>query len=369
MNKTINVLHLISSLKVGGAEKLLIDFLKNSKNKDINLFVVVMNNQIDEELKNELISVVPDAYFLNRIEGHKHPKYFFELLKIIRKNKINILHTHNYGSKIWASLCKIVLPKIKLVHTIHSSNAIKKIKVIDILVHNMFVDKSIAISEEIYQSSINKKMNSIKIYNGVEVGKYKINQNKNVNSYFNIINVGRITHFVKGQDILINALKECKNKGINFVCNFVGGVYAYDNESFDYLKDLVNDLELSENINFLGNRNDVPQLLTEADLFVLPSRYEGMPLSLLEAMASNLPVIASNISGSNDLISNGENGLLFESENVQDLADKIQYLYENENIREELAQNAYKFVQNFDISIMAANYYQVYSELINEKTN
>lgn len=363
MNKKLNVLHLISSLEVGGAEKLLIELLKNTKAQDINFVVVVMNNNVDEGLKQELLGINSNVYFLNRIEGHKHPKYLFQLLKVINKHKVNIIHTHNYGSKIWASLCKFVFPGLKLVYTIHSSNTIKKMNTTNIVIHNMFVDKSIAISEEIYQGSKNKKMNSIKIYNGVEVDKYKINQNKNVNKYFNIINVGRITHSVKGQDILIKALKECKNKGINFVCNFVGGVYSYDKESFEYLKDLVNDLELSKNINFLGNRNDVPKLLTDADLFVLPSRYEGMPVSLLEAMASNLPVIASNISGSNDLISNGENGLLFESENVQDLADKIQYLYENKNIREELVQNAYKFVQGFDISTTCKNYCELYKSL------
>ncbi len=364
-NNKINILHLISSLQVGGAEKLLIDLLKNTESKDINFTVVVMNDKIDENLKKELLNTGYKIYFLNRKESHKHPKYFFQLNDIIKKHKINIVHSHNYGGKHWAILCKILKPNLKIVHTIHDSLIIKNSTKINIFLHKYFIDKSIAISKTVCNECISEKIfKVIQIYNGVKVKKFNAKKipNKNI---FNIINIARIIHQKKGQDILIKALKECKNKGMNFRCNFVGGVYDYDQGSFEYLKKLVNEFDLQKNINFLGNREDIPELLAESDLFILPSRYEGLGLVLLEAMAAGVPIIASNIDGPAELIEHEKNGLLFESENHLDLADKIFDFYNNEKKRELLAENAYKFVQDFDISVMSKKYCKLYLDKSN----
>ena len=139
---------------------------------------------------------------------------------------------------------------------------------------------------------------------------------------------------------------------MKYTCNLVGAIMEFDKNSIAYLKNLVDDLNLSEEINFLGNRDDIPELLSHSDLFVLPSRFEGMPVALLEAMAAGLPVIASNISGSAELIEHGKNGLLFESENHIDLAEKILFLYNNREEMKRLAQNGYERAQGFDISVM-----------------
>lgn len=363
-DKNINVLHLISSLEMGGAEKLLVELLKNAGSQYGNFTVVVMNDKTNEELKKELLSTGYKVYFLNRKESHKHPKYLFQLLNIINKHKINIIHSHNYGSKHWAILCKIFNPKIKLVFTLHSMGIFDNYSKIKLFLHRKFIDKNIAISDVVMKDANNFGVSKTKrIYNGIELKKY-ISKINNKNDCLNIINVSRITHKIKGQDILIKALKECKNKGIDFVCNFVGGVYDYDKESFEYLQKLVNELDLKENINFLGNRNDIPELLSNSDLFILPSRCEGLGLAILEAMASKIPVIASNVDGPAELITNEETGLLFESENYKDLAGKIKYLYDNRESMGVLVENAYKFVQDFDILVMCENYNELYKSLI-----
>lgn len=363
----INILQLVSSLEVGGLEKLLVAFVKAGELsvENVNLSVIVMNDKVDEGLKQELLSTKYNIYFLNRKESHKSIKYLFQLMKIIKNENVDIIHTHNDGSKYWSILCKLVKPTLKLVYTIHDTGIIENLGKLKLWIHKTFIDKSIAISTDIYQCCINHKVIKIeKIYNGVNLKKF-IPKTSNFLSdgKLNIINVARITYHKKGHDILIKALKECKNKGMRFVCNFVGGIYDYDKDSFEYLKTLIEELGLNENINFLGNRCDIPELLSQSDLFVLPSRYEGMPLSLLEAMASKLPVIASNISGAMDLINDEINGVLFESENYMDLADKILFLYNNKERMENLAQNAYKYVQDFDISVMYSKYCNLYEKL------
>jgi glycosyltransferase involved in cell wall biosynthesis len=228
---------------------------------------------------------------------------------------------------------------------------------------------NIAISEAILKDCFKNKLKVEKIYNGADTKKWK--QHVGSADEFRIISVGRIgyegviTYQLKGYDILIKALKECKDKGMKFSCNIVGGDIDYvNNSSIKYLKKLNDDLGLSEEIKFLGNREDIPELLAPSDLFILPSRFEGLPIVLLEAMAARLPVIASNISGSNELIKDEKNGLLFESENYLELAKKIFYLYNHREEMERMEQNAYEYVQSFDISIMCEKYWDLYKRLI-----
>ena len=129
----------------------------------------------------------------------------------------------------------------------------------------------------------------------------------------------------------------------------------------------IQDAKLEENIEILLNRDDISDLLKKFDLFLLPSRYEGLPLVILEAMASGLAIIGSDIAGCKEVIRHNENGLLFKNEDHHDLANKILYLYNNRENIKILAQDAFKHVQQFDISAMSRNYENLYNKLIGNK--
>ncbi len=356
-----NVLQLLSSFKVGGLEKLLVDFL-NCKG-DTKFIVVVMNNKVDENLKEQLLKTGCQIYFLNRKEGHKHPKYLFQLLKIIKTHNINIIHSHNSGSRAWSILCKIFNSKLKLIYTIHDSVIIQNLSKIKLFLCKKFIDMNIAISNVIFDDCAKNKLKAVKIYNGIDVKKWENVPRVLDDEVFNIINIARITYQKKGQDVLIRALKECKNRGMKFKCSFVGGVYEYDLESFEYLKKLVDDLDLTQEVAFLGNRDDIAELLSKSNLFVLPSRFEGLPISLLEAMAAKIPIVASNINGCTDLIEHNQNGLLFESENHFDLTEKILFLYNNKEEINKLTKSAYEYVLRLDISTMYEKYCELYKRI------
>ena len=144
----------------------------------------------------------------------------------------------------------------------------------------------------------------------------------------------------------------------------MGGVYPYNQKSYQYLKNLVKENGLENEIEFVVNRTDIPHFLNEADLFVLPSRFEGLGLSALEAMAAGVPVIVSDVDGPRELVQDYKNGYLFESENSYALAEAITHVYYAPTEARRVADEASRFVRQFDISVMARQYQQTYHGLI-----
>lgn len=362
MNSRLNIMYLLSSFNSGGSERMITEFFEEAKkHNDINFILVVMNDKFDEQLKKQVENTGYKCIFLNRKESKLDIKYLFELIKIVKENNIHIIHSHNYGSKFWSILCKMLMPKLKLFFTIHSITTFRGQIFLKILLHNLFIDENIAISESVKDVSEKYGIKRIKrIYNGIGVKKYDIDNCTSED--FKIINVARINHKIKGQDILIKAVNECKRRGYNFKCDLVGGIYDYGLQSYEYLKNLIEELGLKENVNFLGNRDDVPNLLSQSDIFVSSSREEGFGLTIIEAMSAKIPVISSDVFGPKEIIKDGT-GLFFESENFTDLANKIIQLYQDKNLRENLVEKAYEYAKEFDIKNMYEKYLTEYEEI------
>ncbi|MBI4640709.1 MAG: glycosyltransferase family 4 protein [Candidatus Tectomicrobia bacterium] len=134
---------------------------------------------------------------------------------------------------------------------------------------------------------------------------------------------------IKGTEYLLKACQLLKEKGKSFRCLIVGG-----GEERRRLDEEVREMNLAKEVMFLGARphEEVRRLYYEADLFVLPSLSEGIPVALMEAMASGLPVIATNITGIPELVTHGEDGLLVEPRNAVGLAHSIEYLLESVDV-------------------------------------
>jgi glycosyltransferase involved in cell wall biosynthesis len=377
-HRLVNVMQLISSLEVGGAEKLLVDLLAACRDDDrINFTVVVMNRSINLDMQERLERLGLNVYYLNRPESHRHPKYLLELLRIIHRHQIQIVHAHNFGSKLWAVLCKLVFPKIKLVFTVHDTMMMPRLNQLQIWIHQCLIHTNIAISKTVAELCRNRQvLNYHQIYNGIDLKLYAVPDKPTLiqrvaESPFGIeplriLYVGRMDYPVKGQDILVQAIRLCKQSGLNVQCTLMGGVYAYNQKSFSELQQMVHELGLDKEITFLLNRTDVSEVLSKAELFVLPSRFEGLGLVLLEAMAAGVPVIASNTDGPQELIEEGVNGFLFEKGQPEHLFKKIRFVYENPDVAEQVRRHALNFVQDFDIHVMKRQYYKLYESLMQD---
>lgn len=149
-----------------------------------------------------------------------------------------------------------------------------------------------------------------------------------------IVSVGRLVP-QKNQKMLINAFKIFHNSN----CDYKLEIYG-EGELRKELEKFIDDLGMSDCVFLLGNDKNVHSRILDANLFVLSSNYEGMPNSLIEAMCLGLPVISTKVSGANELIKDGHNGLLVNINDVDELTKKMQDLVNNEEKSACIAKNA-----------------------------
>lgn len=361
------VLHLLSSLEVGGAERMLVNFVRScTEVPQIAQVVVVMNDRIDRDLASELRSTSIPVYFLGRPESSRNPKYILDLVRIIRAHRVSVIHSHNSGSKYWSMLCRLAISKLRLVFTIHDTKI--NMGPLDILLHNAMIDVTIAISQAVATEARSLRINQIdQIDNGIPISLFSSISPQPCGSTAKIISVARLLPEKKGQDILIRALKRCVDRGLDVECTLVGSPMPGDSHTLPMLQALVSTLQLTSRVHFLTGRSDVPTLLGNANIFVLPSRYEGFGLALVEAMAAGLPVVASGLDGPAEIITEGQDGLLFEPGSDEQLAEKIAKLVESNAIAEKLRANGRGTASKYDIALMRDKYIAVYQRLIADR--
>ena len=164
-----------------------------------------------------------------------------------------------------------------------------------------------------------------------------------------ILSTGRLAR-QKGFKYLIEAAKDIVKENRN-VFFFLAGKGRLENT----LNRLIQQNQLQDRFFLIGFHENISGLLRSADIFVIPSLYEGMPNSVLEAMSHKLPVIASNVNGVSELIKDGENGFSVDPGNVTQLVEKINILIAHKQRRVELGENGYAFVkENFPVNRMVS---------------
>jgi glycosyltransferase involved in cell wall biosynthesis len=171
--------------------------------------------------------------------------------------------------------------------------------------------------------------------------------------------VGRLTS-EKGHRFLISALAYLKQRFGDVRLAIIG-----DGPERDRLSQQAKQAGVSEKVLFLGLRDDVPVLLKCLDVFVLPSLYEGFGLVILEAMAAQLPVVATTVGGVPDLVTDRQTGILVPPANPQALAEAIAQGLESPALAQRLARNAYKFAQeNCELERMIDATENLYREVL-----
>lgn len=352
----MNILNTIISFNTGGSEKLLCDLVNNWNRKEDNIFLCIINDDYSKELLST-ITCENRIICLNRKPGKIDFKFLIKYLNLIKQLKINKIHCHDKESVFISSLAKIFFRDTDIYHTIHDIPIYRELSAFYIFLDKLFVKNIIAISKSVKKEILLRgvKESRVKIiYNGIDFSKFKQNIEKK-NEEIGIGCVARIQPLKKGQDILIQALNLFVKIYPNIKCYFAGTYEAKDKNEMNNLINMVKSLNLEDNIEFLGNVNDIPKFLNSIDIFVLPSRFEGFGISIIEAMAAKVRVIASNIDGPKEIIVNNDIGYLFKSEDYNDLYLNLLKVI-TEDSRKNKIEEAYNYAfQNFSIDKMISN--------------
>ena len=366
INKKIKVLEVINSLKIGGAELLLRNFVMEArKNNQYTVDVCTLYATNDakniEEIKKKNVRIwsldLKNKYTLSSVGKIK---------KIIERENYDIVHVHLFPASAIVALSSLFLPNhIRYILTEHSTfnrrRSAKIFKILDNFIYRRYA-KIICISKQVQNSLIKwvpKMKEKIEIIpNGIPMNS-KSNDNPLMKK-IDVLFVGRLVQ-QKGINFLLEAVSILQKKYKKLIRVAVVGDGPLKKE----LIKMCEELKIKDSVEFLGFQRDIDQIMRSSRVLVLPSRQEGFGLVLLEAMKNKLPIIATNVGGIPEIITNGHEGILVPKGNPKILANSINYLFENSELRNQFIQNAYKKVQDhYSIEKYAHNMFSLYSKMV-----
>lgn len=328
----MRIMYLLFSFTTGGTERLIADICNEMIKQNEQVYLYIVNDLYSDSLLKSLEKDV-NVYLQKRPVGRGHRgKTILEITKYIKRNKIDVIHCNSFNTPELLLLHDIAFKKVKIIYTIHGLEQYKTLNKVRVLYRNLICDKYIAVSESVkgeiikYGAAAKK---TVTVCNAIDFMKFHREEEKFFDKNNILIgNVARIDPKMKGQDVLIKAIAVIKDKYPAIRCLFAGEADAAHQQDYNKLIELSECLGIKNNISFLGNVEDIPEFLKQIDIFVLPSKYEGFGISLIEAMAMGVPCIASDINGPAEIIGKAIKGILFESGNETALSNSIQEMIE-----------------------------------------
>lgn len=294
-------------------------------------------------------------HYLDKKPGADFSMYK-KLRKIIRAEKPDVIHTHLY-------VTKYVIPasfaiKAKRVHTMHNIASEENLTKMGNFLNHIFFKlckvQPVAISEKVRATTsemFNIPEEKIPIvFNGIPLNRCMVKESTEIADKMVILNIGRFTE-QKNQIALIDAMHKVHEKHPEAELHIYG-----EGELQSELEERIGDASYIKLCGLIGH---IYPVLHDADIFALPSTYEGLPMTLIEAMGTGLPIVASAVGGVPELISDGETGFICET-NAQSIADKINECIEKSELRADCAKSALEKSRCFSSEAMAEGYVKIY---------
>lgn len=301
----MKILQVNNTMNIGGIETFLMNVLRNiDREKFEFVFLTYSDKKFDyEEEINKL------GCKIIRISNPKQTgilAHIKDIYKVIKSEQVNVVHCHTYFDSAYVMLAaKLAKVKIRITHS-HTAFALKRVNpfrtfkwIVARFMIRLFANVKLACSTEAGRALYGKSKFET-VTNGIDFEKFYFNENlRNVyRNQFHIqendLVIGHVGRFdeAKNHSFLIEILKELSALQKNVKLVLVGtGKLESD------IRKLVDDYQLNSKVIFLGNRTDVHQLLNAFDIFVFPSVYEGLPLSVVEVQANGLTaLVSSNVS-------------------------------------------------------------------------
>jgi glycosyltransferase involved in cell wall biosynthesis len=365
-SREIHVLHLIGSTGLYGAERWVLALMRAIDTTKVRSTFI---NLVDAEAKQSDIVAAATQRGLEAfdfITGGKFNLFAaWRLARWVREQQVDIIHGHGFKSDI-IGLLAARLAGCKVMTTPHgwSLEKDRKLKCYERLdrFSFQFMDLVCPLSPDLSDGLRHcVRDDKLKlIINGVDVDEVQSVQPTercHSSSYL----IGYIGQLIERKDMptLLAAVKLLSSEGRKINLTIIG-----DGVKRDALMEETLRLGIDRQVEFLGFRTDAAACLKTFDVFVLPSRMEGIPRCIMEAMAASVPVVVSDIPGNKSLVDNGKTGLLFTVGDSIELADKIRYMMDHPDAAREMALcGKRKVEEEYSSRKMAREYTALYQEL------
>ncbi len=362
----IHILHAIDTTGPGGAETVFIELIRQLDKSQYKATVVIRGRGW---VYDELCRQGFNPYIINA-KGSFNLHYLYNLIKIIRKERINLIQSHLFGSNVYCCLAGW-LSRTPVMVTFHGAVDFdgERLLHVKFRIINLFARYIVAVSENLKSQLLEKvNLNPYKvkvIYNGIDTKVYQPNKNdslrKELSFNSNDIIVGSIGNIrqPKAYDNLIRAAAIVVTQMPNIKFVIVG---ENKNTLYDELIKLRSDLKLDSNVFFLGFRHNVTEILNCLDLFLLSSTSEGFSISTIEAMACGVPVIVTKSGGPEEIVTHNHDGILVNIDSSTEIAEAILKLAQDQPLQTQLTTSALVTVNNrFTMNIMIEAYKTIYS--------
>lgn len=378
----IKILHVIGNLGLGGAQSLLYHLwpsLVSSERFDFEICTIDYIGHFGEQLSIE-------GAIIHCLQSHG--KLFSlsavrKLRKIVIQGNYSIIHAHLFPEIYLTLLATAGLRNIDLVYTEHQAYNRRRdypffFKFLEQFVYHQYshviaVNESTRKNLQAWVPGI--KNRSIVIPNAVRTSFSASNRQhannlhpdhlvKQEDSVKRILFAGRLTQ-QKGADVLLKAFSELL-KMVESVQLLIAG----EGPDRAKLQSMVTELRISEKVTFLGTRSDIIDLLSHVDLMVLPSRWEGLSIVLLEAMAVGCPIVATAVDGTAEILEDGYSALLVSPDQPQALAKAISQVLQNRQLQQALANRAQKIVnEHHSADLASRRLFEVYQNVLLQRGN
>ena len=361
----MKILHIISSLSSGGAEIYVRDLATQMVCEGHDVYIAYVSDAValgrsvefQEDFKEQL-----HANGVGSIEmGHACRRWLWRggarLQQIVNEFEPDVIHAHLYYGVFFKALARTQIP---LLYTHHSHRLGKGRFLYPLL--NKIVNQYIGVSRDC--ADVLRKAGASRvsvIYNGVNAKRLIVKDAQKASENVKIISVGRLAQ-AKNFPLLIEAMR-LLFKRRNELQTKISFMIAGEGPLKEALQNQINSNYLTENITLLGNRSDIPELLNQSDLFVMSSDYEGLPIALLEAMMTGLPVVVTDVGGCRDVVEECNAGIVVSPGSAVSIAEAMERIIDNPKLQKEFSSNALENSKIFSIKHASDKHISIYKNL------
>lgn len=371
----INVLHIIQNSKTGGVQKQLLNLLKTYDLSIIN--PIVCSFRPKEEIGIEIEKLGLDFISFDSKRHYRFsPQIIMKLIKLMKQKKIHVVRAHKYRASLYGRIAARFAGIPVVITSVHG-NYRKDLRLERRIANKILLrgtDRIVAVSESIKKDIVKyDKVDPSKVvvvYNGTDLARFSPDiKAENMRKSLSIKEddivvccVGRIVP-AKGLEYLIEAVSLLKKEIKNIKLLLVGGGWLLEKMKKKASECGVDDLTI-----FTGKRDDVPEILSCIDVFVMPSIAEGFGNAIVEAMSMEKPVVGTRIGGIPEIIKDGVNGIIVPPEDPQALAKAIKDVIVNKpSTLKMLKQAKEDALSKFTIQGTARKWESLYRSLLEEK--